>query len=76
MEIALHDDSIDPFVETLPGGAVRLHAHAGLDLAEYLNNQNELPADVANGIRDLWFDPEVERNFDLRDGYVLITRAD
>lgn len=76
MEIALHDDSIDPFVEKLPGGSVRLHAHAGLDLAEYLNSQNELPADVANGIRDLWFDPEVERNFDLRDGYVLVSRAD
>ncbi|MDE2591674.1 MAG: hypothetical protein KGL41_02310 [Actinomycetales bacterium] len=76
MEITLPDDSIDPFVETLPWGVVRLLAHGGLDLTEYFNNQNELPADVANGILDLWFDPKVERHFDLRDGYVLTSHAD
>lgn len=76
MEIALHDETIDPFVESLPGGAVRLHAHSGLDIEAFLQSQADLHPLVVDGIRDLWFNPEVERKFDRRDGYVLVSRAD
>ena len=75
MEIALHDESIEPFVELLPGGVVRLHAHAGLDLAAYFENQTELPHHAACEIRELWFNPEIERKFQPREGFVLISRA-
>ncbi len=75
MEIALHDETIEPFVESLPGGVVRLHAHPDCDVEAFLQSNPDLHPLVVDGIRELWFNPNLERNYDRRDNYVLITRG-
>jgi hypothetical protein len=76
MEIALHDETIEPFVESLSGGSVRVHAHPKCDIEQFLNSQPDLNPLIVDGIRDLWFSPDIERKFDRRGDYVLVTRAD
>ena len=76
MELALHDETIEPFVEPLPGGLVRLHAHPDCDLDAFLNSQADFNPLIVDGLRELWSNPEIDRNFDRRENYVLVTRAD
>lgn len=76
MEIALHDDPIDPFVESLPGGSVLLHAHPDCDVENFLATQTGVDSQISAGLIDLWKNPNTLRTFEPRDGYVLVRRVD
>jgi hypothetical protein len=73
MEIALHDDPTDPFVEVRHDGWICLHADIYCDIDAFLEKTDFLDPKVKLGLLKLWRDSSIHRNFARMSDYVSVT---
>lgn len=73
VEVALHDEVIEPFLEIMDGGTVRIHGCVDSDLPQFLDGQMALTELQKSNFLRLWNSPDDERHFSRGPGFVLIS---
>jgi hypothetical protein len=73
VEVALHDEDIEPFLEIMDSGTVRIHGCVDSDLPRFLDSQMVLNDLQKSNFLRLWNAPDDERQFSRGPGFVLIT---
>jgi hypothetical protein len=72
LEIALHDKATDPYLEPTDGGSFRFHADITCDLHNFLGTDELLTEEQRHVLVGLWEDPEIDRQFEQENGFVLV----
>jgi hypothetical protein len=74
MEIALHAQVDEPYLEHLPGDRVRVHADISHNIEELLAKFAHLSHRQLQELQALWGDPETDRKFTDLNDFVLIRK--
>ena len=75
MEIALHTEVDEPYLEALADGRVRLHADIHQTIETLLDKFAHLSTDQLELLKALWVDSTTARKFTNCGDYVLISQG-
>jgi hypothetical protein len=73
VEIALHDEEVDPFLEQMPSGALRIHGSIDADLQNFVENHPQASELQKQEFLKLWTAEEMHREFVREQGLVVIS---
>lgn len=72
MQVAIHDDYVEPFIEESPVGQKTVHIPIVIDIEAYLAASQQLSAEEKSAILALWYDESLSRTYSRESFGVVV----
>lgn len=76
MLVAIHDDYVEPFVESGSGPRRIVHLPIDIDIKDFVESTTKLTQEEKQALLRLWFDESIQRDYSRREFGVLISEKE